>query len=224
MESIIRKDLNAEWVNELIPCYDFGYLSILTDGGFNPNPTYLNRLNHFFTLKDSNREIPICGEMRNIPIGKNTEIRYTNLNRTAIVSDTVQNGYGDIIFYLSNYPNDFISQKGNSGFQWEKSFTLGADAETFYHFGVNKNTAGHILAMPFIPDSFNKMIYLLNENFVSQKKNINLIFEDSDVQSVALVPISIIELPLPCKRFCLEFKANEMSATDFDIMLKFLKA
>lgn len=226
MENIIKKDLHTQWFNEEIPCHGFKYLSILTDGAFNPEPISGtdNRLNHYFILKDSNRLFPIYGEMRNIPLGKDTEIRYWNRRADFAGFNELENGFGNIIFYLSSYPNDFISQKENSGFQWEDSFILEADVETFYHFGINKVDGTHILAMPFIPDCFNKIIYLLNENFVSQKKNINLIFEDGDVQAVALVPISIIELPLPCKRFYLEFQANESEQTRFDFMMKFLKA
>lgn len=224
-EIIIKKDLHTQWFNEEIPCYGYKYLSILTDGVFNPEPISGtdNRLNHCFILKDDNRLFPIYGEMRNIPIGKNTEIRYWNRKADFPGFNELQNGFGNIIFYLSSYPNDFISLKGGISFQWEDSFLGGSSEERFYHFGVNKIAGTHILAMPFLPDCFNKLIYLYKENNVSQTKNIEFYFEDNDKQSFALVPDTLTELLLPCKRFLINLKAS-ITGTDFDIMLKFEKA
>lgn len=223
-EKIIKKSLLIEHVSELIPCHGYRYLSILTDGAFNPDPIYLNRLNHFILLKNSNRLIPIYGEMRNILIGKNSEIRYSNYNRSAMIGDTVQNGYGYIYFYLSNYPNDFMSIKGNIGFQYEMSFTALADTEYNYHFGINRQDSQHTLAIPFIANCYNKLVYLLKENNGSQTKNIEFYFEDSDTQAVTLAKDTLTELLLPAKRFIIKLKANLLNPTDFDMMLKFEKA
>ena len=223
-EKIIKKDLHVEHVSELIPCTGYQYLSIFTDGAFNPDPTYLDRLNHWFVLKDSNRIIPIYGEMRNILIKGNSEIRYTNLNRTAAVGDTVQNGYGNIIFYLSNYPNDFMTIKGNIGFQWEDSFTVAMGEHKYYHFGINRIAAGHILAAPFIANCFNKLIYLYKESALTQAKEICYCYEDSETNCIELAVDTLTELLLPTKRFYLHFQANATGDSDFDIMLKFMKS
>lgn len=223
-EKIIKKDLITEFINEVIPCYGYRYLSILTDGAFNPDPTYNNRLNHFVLLKNSNRLIPIYGEMRNIPIGKNAEIHYTNLARDDSDTANPQNGYGYIYFYLSNYINDFMSIKGNIGFQWEKSFTVSSNQEKFYHFGINRINMEHTLAIPFIADVFNKLVYLFKENNGSQVKDIIFLFEGVATQTLALVPDTLTEVLLPCKRFYLHFQANLLNPTDCDMMLKFEKA
>lgn len=222
-EEIIKKSLLTEFVNELIPCSGYKYLSVLADGAFNPDPTYLNRLNHYFILKDSNRTFPIYGEMRNIPISKNSEIRYWNQNRSAVIGDTVQNGYGNIIFYLSNYINDFMSIKGNIGFQYEDSVNVALGEHKYYHFGIDRQDSQHTLAVPFIANCFNKLIYLLKESEVSQAKEICYYYEDNDIQCVNLVTNTLTELLLPAKRFILHFQANAINQTDFDIMIKFLK-
>jgi len=224
VENIIKKDLLVESVSKLIPCHGYRYLSILTDGAFNPDPTYLNRLNHFILLKNTNRLIPIYGEMRNIPLGKNSEIRYSNLTRSAIIGDTVQNGYGYIYFYLSNYINDYMSIKGNIGFQYEMSFTGTTNTEYNFHFGINRQDSQHTLAIPFIANCYNKLIYLLKENNVSQTKNIEFYFEDNDRQAITLATNTLTELLLPAKRFIIKLKANAINPTDFDFIIKFEKA
>lgn len=224
-ENIVKKDLHTEWISELIPCSGYKYLSILTDGAFNPDPfpTGLTTLNHYIILKDSNRTIPIYGEMRNIPLGKNTEIRYTNV-RANIVAGYVQNGFGNIIFYLSNYPNDFMTIKGNIGFQWEDSWESLAGIEKYYHFGIDRLNSAHILAVPFLANCFNKFVYLLKESTVSQAKEICYYYEDNNVQCVNLVTNTLTELLLPAKRLYLHFHANAITSTEFDMMLKFEKA
>jgi len=223
-EQIIKKDLHTAYVSELIPCHGYRYLSILTDGAFNPNPfpTGMATLNHYVILKNSNRLIPIYGEMRNIPLGKNAEIRYTS-EVANIVAGEVQNGYGNIIFYLSNYPNDFMSIKGNIGFQWEDSFQVLAETEKSYHFGIDRQNASHILVIPFIANCFNKLVYLFKEDSASTNADFEFIHKDNNINTIALVTDTLTEVLLPCHRFRIYLKTG-VSAIDFDIMLKFEKA
>lgn len=225
-ENIIKKSLHSQFVNEIIPCYGYKYLSILTDGDFNPDPTggAVSRLNHYFILKDSNRLFPIYGEMRNIPIGKNKEIRYWNRKADYAGFNELENGYGNIIFYLSNYLNDFMSLKGNIGFQWEHSWTQTTDTTAEFHLGINKLSAIHELAIPFIADCFNKLIYLFKESNLSQNAMIMFYYEDGDTHTENLAKDTLTELLLPSKRFKLLFQANAINPTDFDFMLKFEKA
>lgn len=221
-EKIVKKNLHTAWNKENIPCYGFKYLSVLTDGAFNPEPVEGTTLNHFFTLKDSNRIFPIYGEMKNIPIGKNKEILYTN-RPAAQPAVELRNGYGNIIFYLSNYKNDFISKKENCGFQWEKSFEVLASANTYYHFGMMKTDQAHNLAMGFMPDYFNKLIYLFKETSASTTKVFQFIFEDDDIQTITLVTDTLTELLLPAKRFRM-YLLTGLSTINYDIMIKFLKS
>ncbi|MBZ9572563.1 hypothetical protein KJA15_04500 [Patescibacteria group bacterium] len=223
-EQIIKKDLQTQYMDTLIPCAGYQYLSILTDGAFNPHPyDPTNFLLHFFILKNSNRTFPIFGEMRNIPIKGNTEIHYSNLANTGD-NATVESGYGNIIFYLSNYPNDFMSLKGNIGIQWEKSFTVAMDEHKYYHFGIIRVSEAHTLAIPFIPKCFNKLVYLYKETALTQAKEICYYYEDCDKNCIDLAVDTLTELLLPTKRFYLHFQANASADSDFNIMLKFLKA
>lgn len=222
-EKIIKKSLLTIYDKEIIPCYGYRYLSILTDGAFNPDPfDPTGFLLHSILLKNSNRKIIIYGEMRNIPIKGNSQIIYDNLANSG-ENSTVQSGYGNIYFYLSNYINDFMSIKGNIGFQWEDSFTVIEKLEQTYHFGIDKVMGDDILVVPFIADCYNKLVYLYKESNVADVKKISFYFEDNDIQDVNLVADTLTELLLPCKRFLLHFKANAIEPTDFDIMIKFLK-
>jgi len=108
-------------------------------------------------------------------------------------------------------------------FQWEKSWTQPMNTQVYYFFGIERSHDFMILALPFISNHFNKIIYLYKESNVSQTKAISMYFSDGNVIDINLIPNVVTELFIPCKRFRLRFKAKVDEDTDIDIMLKFLK-
>jgi len=117
-----------------------------------------------------------------------------------------------------------IPKKDLVSFQWEKSFTVTANTSKEIHFGIERIATWHELAIPFIANCFNKLVYLLKESNLSQNKFIMFYFEDDIYSGKNLVTNTLTELFLPCESFKLLFQANATTDTDFDIMLKFLKS
>lgn len=110
------------------------------------------------------------------------------------------------------------------GFQWEKSFTLTADTSREYHFGINRINNTYILAIPFIPDCFNKLLYLTKWNNAIQWCTIRFYYSDNNYLQVAFAQNVLTQLYLPSKRFYITMKANALADSQFDFMIKFLKA
>lgn len=208
-------------------CEGYNYLTILTDGYFNPwIPFQYNNMTHpnglFLTLHPSTQIIDIYKEYLDIPI-KNDKYFDWNNYPNPTDNGTVENGFNHIYFYLTKYPFSQTVDKPD-GFQWEKSFQVLAGLLGVYHFGINRINNTNVLAIPFIPDCFNKLVYLYTESNASQVAQFTFLFEDGTTHNVALVTDTLTEILMPCKRFILHVQANAVSATDFDIMLKFEKA
>lgn len=117
-----------------------------------------------------------------------------------------------------------LPKKDLVSLQWEKSFTLAQNTNRYYWFGINRLNAGDILAIPCIPDCFNKFILLYKESNVAQYKQYVFYFPDGTLQSYNIVPDTLILKYLSSRNLRLFFRAKLDEATDFDIMLKFLKA
>lgn len=110
------------------------------------------------------------------------------------------------------------------GFQWEKSFTVLTSQAVRHWFGIDKPTNTWILAIPFIPDCFNKLTYLFKESNLSQIKRFDFYFPDNSITPIAIIPNALSQIYLPTKRFILTVRAKADEDTDYDIMLKFLKS
>lgn len=108
-------------------------------------------------------------------------------------------------------------------FQWEKSFSVTKNKVKIYHFGINRISESSILAIPFIANCFNKLIYFYKESEDAQQAHFKFYFENNNSAYVNLVKNILTEIFLPCKRFTAEFQAHADNDTDFNMMIKFLK-
>lgn len=107
--------------------------------------------------------------------------------------------------------------------QWEKSFTLAQNTLREYWFGINKIITNGILAVPYIPDCFNKLVYIFKRSNSAIAYQFTFYFPDNTESGVVLLNVPT-QIFLPTKRFKLLLKAKADKSTDFYIMLKFLKA
>ena len=214
---------------ERIYCEGFNYLTIYTDGYFNPyipfiwnNVTLANGL--FIDLYPSRQIISLAHEFNNIPVKDEEYFDWFNYDNPTD-NGTVENGFNHIYFHLTKYLYNEMVDKPN-GFQFEFSEDIATGLLSIYHFGIDRINNSHVLAIPFIPDCFNKLVYLYKEEVASpcQVKQFTFYMADGTNHNETMAVDTLTELLLPCKRFIIHFQANAISNTEVDFMLKFEKA
>lgn len=187
----------------------FRYVSVLTDGSFNPsnnnrvsNPVALcpdrDNDSHCYLQFDNGERLQLNGEVKNFELPKDS--KYLDLiNAYAGISscgtDTPETGYGNMYILLSMYPVKLDIPKVNPSFYIYRHMLAPAGVGEYhnYHFGAKLINAGDTLKEAWLPaGKYEKMsIFLSCDDGFSLEGYIRLYASTGDIDYVAIPLVNI---------------------------------
>lgn len=138
----------------------YNYISVLTDGAFNPDNNGLivpntNNVNpsNCYLLFDNGDKLLLNGEVKNYPIRKFTEAKLFNeVPPQLSVGSSLQSGYGNMYFLLSLSPIDYSLTKSPPGGYVEQA-SINPRSSVSYWLGKWSPTAYNLL-VGYIPPEY----------------------------------------------------------------------
>jgi len=148
----------------------YRFLSVLTDGAFNPMNDYdcnYNRCYIGFNSPQSHR-LPCNREYYNIPIPYVQRIYWHNeIGNCMAAVQSYEGGYGRVYIIKHNYPFERVPIKKNNP-HWCGTLSVAYNTTTSLHAGLYRTNAGHQLIIPFLPygyEKFSIMVYTVATPF-----------------------------------------------------------
>lgn len=147
-----------EVVRDPIVCSQYRYMSIVTDGGINPNPNInqagLSR-NNLMIEFDNGDVWKIDSETHNLNIERYGSFHFTNLAHDIFIGAVVQNGYGNLFLVLTmeKYRDIKKFKRHNPSFCVSGTLPAKVNGTPVVDFwvGVNRPDVGFHLVIPWIP-------------------------------------------------------------------------
>lgn len=157
---VLKFPFLTETVRHLVNCGSYKYVSILTDGGINPNPNItapIGTARNNLMLEFDNGDIwQIDAETYNLNIERYNSLYFSNLNFSAAIVAHPQGGYGNLflVFTMEKYRQikDFKRHNPTCCFHG----SVPAQGSIVYHLGTFRQNFAHILGIPFIPRGYEK--------------------------------------------------------------------
>lgn len=141
-------------VREQIVCSQYRYLTILTDGGINPdvNGSFACPINRYpLSIDFDDGDLwRIRSEAYNINIEKYGVLYFNNLIHDCIVGADPENGYGNLYLFLSMEKLDKMTLKKHNPHACVTG-TLAPSGTIEYWLGTDKINPGYISILPFVP-------------------------------------------------------------------------
>jgi len=150
---------------------NYKYLSIVTDGGINPNPNITNMVgrprNNLIIEFDGGDIWKIDREKYNLNIERYNTLWFTNLNYSAAIGAHVQNGFFNLFLILSMERIDETFFRKHNPFVCEEDIRVAADGEANRWIGIFRPTPTWQLIMPWLPIGYDKITYEINQTDVT---------------------------------------------------------
>lgn len=165
-----------EVVRDPIVCSQYRYLTIVSDGGINPNPN-INQAgfprNNLMIEFDNGDVWKIDSETHNLNIERYGSFNFTNLAHDIFIGATVQNGYGNLFLILTMEKYREVKKFKRHNPHACLTGNLAPDSSVFYWLGINRPNVAWILAIPFIPFGYSHIHVCFIEKHVDMAANMD---------------------------------------------------